>query len=273
MENIDINDWNELYADAIPNILYKITLETNFENENVFRFSKYILRRNWKRNDIFIRLIIILTNIHTNIFPYDNIFLLFFGRFAELTASIFIHQGYPVHFFSTLVPTPFVAFATARRKCAAGVMVTASHNPKQDNGYKVNLSNFSPSSPTLQQSYFLTGLWTERRTNRVADRQEHPGSHHEEPATFTFFLGSKLSGKQRQHPGSARRNSFRLHPSCEDRHTQGTFGYKRKNWPEVHVHCHAWSWLQLHNQSVRCDQPEGCACGGAERSRSRIFDR
>eukprot|EP01113_Clastostelium_recurvatum_P029932 TRINITY_DN3624_c0_g1_i2.p1 TRINITY_DN3624_c0_g1~~TRINITY_DN3624_c0_g1_i2.p1 ORF type:complete len:288 (+),score=69.84 TRINITY_DN3624_c0_g1_i2:272-1135(+) len=58
-------------------------------------------------------------------------------RFAQLAAATFISQGILVYLFSRLVPTPFVSFATPHLKCVAGVMVTASHNPKDDNGYKV----------------------------------------------------------------------------------------------------------------------------------------
>ncbi|XP_008197604.2 phosphopentomutase [Tribolium castaneum] len=58
-------------------------------------------------------------------------------RWAELTAAIFLHAGHPVRLFSKIVPTPFVPFAVSKYKSAIGVMVTASHNPKEDNGYKV----------------------------------------------------------------------------------------------------------------------------------------
>lgn len=60
-------------------------------------------------------------------------------RFAELTAAIFAHAGYRVRLFGDVVPTPFVPFSVQKYKCAVGIMVTASHNPKEDNGYKVVL--------------------------------------------------------------------------------------------------------------------------------------
>lgn len=62
-------------------------------------------------------------------------------RFARLTAAICIHAGLPVWLYSETVATPFVPFAIAQLNCLAGVMVTASHNPKEDNGYKVYWSN------------------------------------------------------------------------------------------------------------------------------------
>ena len=61
--------------------------------------------------------------------------------FAEHTAATFAHQGFHVFLFSHLVPTPYVAYATLLKKAAAGIMVTASHNPKEDNGYKVYWEN------------------------------------------------------------------------------------------------------------------------------------
>ncbi|KAJ5639437.1 uncharacterized protein N7484_007299 [Penicillium longicatenatum] len=62
-------------------------------------------------------------------------------RFAELAANAFIALQIPVYFFSMSSPTPLVPFGINYFKAAAGIMVTASHNPPQDNGYKVYSSN------------------------------------------------------------------------------------------------------------------------------------
>ncbi|KAJ3615322.1 hypothetical protein NHX12_018890, partial [Muraenolepis orangiensis] len=62
-------------------------------------------------------------------------------HFASLAAAAFTSQGVPVHLFSDITPTPFVPFAVSHLGLCAGVMVTASHNPKEDNGYKVYWSN------------------------------------------------------------------------------------------------------------------------------------
>lgn len=57
--------------------------------------------------------------------------------FASDSARVFAAQGIAVHLFAHVVPTPVLAFAVRHLGCAAGVQVTASHNPPQDNGYKV----------------------------------------------------------------------------------------------------------------------------------------
>uniref|UniRef100_A0A9J7YZZ9 Phosphoglucomutase 2 n=1 Tax=Cyprinus carpio carpio TaxID=630221 RepID=A0A9J7YZZ9_CYPCA len=62
-------------------------------------------------------------------------------RFACLAASVLISRGVPVYLFSDITPTPYVPFTVSHLGLCAGVMVTASHNPKQDNGYKVYWAN------------------------------------------------------------------------------------------------------------------------------------
>ncbi|MBQ6584864.1 MAG: phospho-sugar mutase [Alistipes sp.] len=56
--------------------------------------------------------------------------------FAERVADIFAANGFKVFLFDALRPTPELSFAIRELKCQSGVMVTASHNPKEYNGYK-----------------------------------------------------------------------------------------------------------------------------------------
>lgn len=62
-------------------------------------------------------------------------------RWAKLAANVFTNNGIKVYLFSKCCPTPLVSYATMRFKCDAGLMITASHNPKQDNGYKAYWTN------------------------------------------------------------------------------------------------------------------------------------
>jgi phosphoglucomutase len=56
--------------------------------------------------------------------------------FAEITANVFSANGIEVHLFPELRPTPLLSFAIRYLNCQSGVVVTASHNPKEYNGYK-----------------------------------------------------------------------------------------------------------------------------------------
>ena len=56
--------------------------------------------------------------------------------FAKVTADVFSANGIHVYFFDALRPTPELSFAIRRLNCKSGVMLTASHNPKEYNGYK-----------------------------------------------------------------------------------------------------------------------------------------
>ncbi len=57
--------------------------------------------------------------------------------FAEITAQICVANGIKAYLFDGLRPTPELSFAIRQLGCQSGVVVTASHNPKEYNGYKV----------------------------------------------------------------------------------------------------------------------------------------
>src|SRR5215510_8534330 len=56
--------------------------------------------------------------------------------FAETVANVFAANGIKVYLFDSLRPTPELSFAIRQLKCQGGVVCTASHNPKEYNGYK-----------------------------------------------------------------------------------------------------------------------------------------
>lgn len=57
-------------------------------------------------------------------------------EFAEITARVLAANGFHVYLFESLRPTPELSFAVRHFGCQTGVMLTASHNPKEYNGYK-----------------------------------------------------------------------------------------------------------------------------------------
>lgn len=76
--------------------------------------------------------------------------------YAHVTAATFKYYGIRTYLFDKMVCTPMVPYFTHKFKCVAGVMVTASHNPKQDNGYKLYWENSAqiipPHDKNIQES-------------------------------------------------------------------------------------------------------------------------
>nr|WP_314463412.1 phospho-sugar mutase [uncultured Clostridium sp.] len=57
--------------------------------------------------------------------------------FAKVAAGVFAANGIHVYIYPELMPTPALSFAVRYLKCSGGIVITASHNPSQYNGYKV----------------------------------------------------------------------------------------------------------------------------------------
>jgi phosphoglucomutase len=61
--------------------------------------------------------------------------------YAHISAAVFKHFNVKCLLFEEYVCTPLIPYAVVKYNCLAGIMVTASHNPKKDNGYKVYWTN------------------------------------------------------------------------------------------------------------------------------------
>ncbi|XP_015785429.1 phosphoglucomutase-2 isoform X2 [Tetranychus urticae] len=100
-------------------------------------------------------------------------------RFAERTAVAFLSRNIPVYLYSDLVPTPFIPFSVKLLGCSAGIMITASHNPKNDNGYKLYFGNgaqiISPHDKGIQEAILShlepwEGAWKRDKLSLAVDK-------------------------------------------------------------------------------------------------------
>ncbi|MFA6923961.1 MAG: phospho-sugar mutase, partial [Bacteroidales bacterium] len=62
-------------------------------------------------------------------------------EFAQISADIFSANNFKVYLFESLRPTPVLSFTIRHLKCQSGIVITASHNPKEYNGYKAYWSD------------------------------------------------------------------------------------------------------------------------------------
>ena len=81
-------------------------------------------------------------------------------EFAYSTALVLVSNGIKTYLFPDVHPVPMLSFAVRRLKCVAGIMITASHNPKEYNGYKVYGADGSQMSPeaTAEVVKYITAI-------------------------------------------------------------------------------------------------------------------
>lgn len=72
-------------------------------------------------------------------------------EFAERAACVMVENGVKVYLFDELRPTPMVSYGVRELNCIAGINITASHNPKEYNGYKVYYEDGAQISPAQAQ--------------------------------------------------------------------------------------------------------------------------
>lgn len=90
-----------------------------------------------KANVAFAKYLLQYPNVHKNgvAIAYDNRYMSY--EFAVESASVLAMFDIPSYVFTSLRPTPELSFAVRQLKCEGGIVITASHNPKEYNGYKV----------------------------------------------------------------------------------------------------------------------------------------
>ena len=96
----------------------------------------------------------------------------FSAEFARDTALVLCAEGVPAYLFDALRPVPVLSFAVRHLNAAAGVVITASHNPPQYNGYKVYGEDGAQVAPEVAESITKVIRATQYTECRLMDEQE-----------------------------------------------------------------------------------------------------
>lgn len=117
------------------------------------------------------------------VIAYDNRRMSY--EFALATAGVFAANGIKSYVFKTLRPTPELSFAVRHLDCFAGVVITASHNPPEYNGYKIYDSHGCQLTPEYSDKVTIC-------VNRVEDELSVPCLTPEEAGSLIQFIGEEV---------------------------------------------------------------------------------
>lgn len=105
--------------------------------------------------------------------------------FANIAAEILAKNGIHVYLFSELRPTPLLSFTVRELKCTAGIVITASHNPKEYNGYKVYWSDGGQILPPHDKG-IITEVKIAMKGNKATSLQDATQDSSKDASQDTF---------------------------------------------------------------------------------------
>ncbi|EPG75318.1 putative phosphoglucomutase [Leptospira fainei serovar Hurstbridge str. BUT 6] len=136
-------------------------------------------------------------------------------EFAEVTAGIAASYGIKVYLFPEVAPTPLLSYAVRYYKATGGVVLTASHNPPEYNGFKAYLSKGEQLVPPDDKR--IIGLiesiqdWNEIKIISSKDAQYKKFVKKVEPACFASYLKDlKKAGIQSERVTAKQRSALKL---------------------------------------------------------------
>ncbi|EDV36788.1 uncharacterized protein Dana_GF11777 [Drosophila ananassae] len=114
-------------------------------------------------------------------------------RFSQLMAAVFLNNDFRVYLFRRMVPTPFVPYTVVALKCLAGMVITASHNPKEDNGLKVFWTNgaqvTTPHDKRINE-YIINHLEPKPSSWELSVLEDHPLLEDPYRRIYPLYFGS-----------------------------------------------------------------------------------